>query len=62
MDVVGIVVHRWEMQVATCFSYIYHDLWIPVYARSLVELQRNGEGEKKKRVEKMPLLLAYIWF
>lgn len=43
--VVGIVVHR--CMSASCFSQIYHDLWIPVYARSLVELQRNG-GKKRE--------------
>lgn len=42
--VVGIVVHRW-MQRAWCFSHIYHGLWIPVCARSLVALKEKKVGK-----------------
>lgn len=49
--VAGIVVHRW-MQRAWCFSRICHDLWIPVYARSLVALFEWKKRRKRKKSKK----------
>lgn len=64
--VVGIVVHRW-MQHAWCFLHIFHDLWIPVYARSLVALfhsteKMHGRKEKKKnrkqKLYEIPIIIG----